>query len=91
MADNIISLRESNFPKTPTEPHLGLIAFLERLLQEARSGQVQGLACAYVGPDWKAGYSIVGFVGGYSMQGAAHCVLTELSEINMGAAEREDY
>jgi hypothetical protein len=91
MPDNIISLRGDALPTTPTEPHAGVIAFLERLLQDARSGQVQGITCAYMGPDWRAGYSVVGFVGGYSMQGAAHCVLTELARINMGASEREEF
>jgi len=91
MPDNIIPLRGDALPAAPVEPHTGVVAFLERLLQDARSGQVQGLTCTYVGPDWKAGYSILGFVGGYSMQGAAHCVLVELAEINMSASEREEF
>lgn len=64
------------------EPNQIVISLLERMLQEARAGEIVGLACAYHGPDWCAGYSIAGYAGGYSMLGAMQCAVAELSDIN---------
>jgi hypothetical protein len=65
-----------------------VIKFLERLLQEARNGDVQGIGCVFVDKNWDGAYSLVGSVGGYSMIGGAQCIVGELVEINMKGAER---
>lgn len=70
------------------EPNERVISLLEDLLEEARAGLIQGIACAYLDDTWSAAYSIVGSVGGYSLQGAISCVATELAHINMAHAER---
>lgn len=83
MTENVVPLPGNRAPIV-IEPHQGVIEFLERLLQDARAGQVVGLACAYQSPDWRAGYSIVGFVGGFSMVGAAYNILQDVGDINRG-------
>jgi len=90
MTDNIIAgpgSRNSPEPET-SEPNTGVVAFLEDLLEEARAGDVQGVALASIDSERIGSYAIVGRVGGYSMQGAADCVVRELAEINMSNAER---
>jgi hypothetical protein len=88
MSDNVISGPGYHSLPVVTEPNEVVIKFLERMLQEARNGEVQGIGCTYVDKNWDAAYSVVGLVGGYSMQGAAQCVVAEITEINMKGAER---
>tara|TARA_R110002153_G_scaffold77697_1_gene199299 strand:+ start:70 stop:336 length:267 start_codon:yes stop_codon:yes gene_type:complete len=88
MSDNVISGPGWNGLPVKIEPNQVVIGFLEKLLQEARNGDIQGIGCVYVDKDWRAAYSVVGAVGGYSMQGGAQCVVAELIAINMRAAER---
>jgi hypothetical protein len=90
MTDNVTPFRGVLTPPAVKDPHPGVIAMLERLLQEARAGEIVGFSCAYHGPDWRAGYAITGFIGGYSMLGAAQCVVSELVDINRGLAADHD-
>jgi hypothetical protein len=48
------------------------------------------MVCAYQNSDWRAGYSVVGFVGGYSMVGAAYNILQEVGDINRGVISEDD-
>jgi len=73
-------------PVLKKEPHQGVITALEQLLQEARAGDIVGLAYAYHGTEFRAAYGVVGFVGGYSMQGALRCAENEISDLNRGYA-----
>lgn len=84
MSENVVSLNGAKAPPVVKEPHQGVINLLERMLQDARAGELVGLACAYQAPDWRAGYSIVGFVGGFSMVGAAYNIIQEVGDINRG-------
>jgi hypothetical protein len=91
MTENVIPLRPSDAtPPAPKEPHEGLVRMLERLLQEARTGELVGLACAYNSGDWRAGYAVVGYVGGFSMQGALHCAMNDISDINRADLDGDD-
>lgn len=89
MTENVIQLGTAKAPPVVKEPHQGVIEFLERLLQEARAGDVVGVACAYQNGEWRSGYSVVGFVGGFSMAGATHSLLQDLGDINRGLTEAE--
>ena len=83
--ENIVPLRpgtKSELTTVVKEPHEGVIRFLERALQEARAGEIVGIAFAHHGPDFRASYSVVGFVGGYSMQGAIQCALQDIIDLN---------
>lgn len=91
--ENIVPLRPGVQPEATTaapEPHEGVINFLERTLQEAREGKVVGLVLAQNSPDWRSSYSIVGFIGGYSMQGAVQCALADIVDINRGCSIEDD-
>jgi hypothetical protein len=90
---NIVPLRPGARPDITLqakEPHEGVIRYLERLLQEARAGDIVGIATAHHGPDFRAVYGIVGFIGGYSMQGALQCALTEVIDLNMSRSDLEE-
>lgn len=92
-ATKIVPLRPGTRPEITTvikEPHEGVIRHLETLLQDARAGEIVGIVVAYQGPDWRAACSVVGFVGGYSLQGAAHCVLSEILDINRGLSHTDE-
>jgi hypothetical protein len=92
-ATKIVPLRpgtKSELTTQAKEPHEGVIRMLEQALQEARAGSIVGLTMAHHGPDFRATYSLVGFIGGYSMQGAVQCALHELIDLNRGVAELEE-
>ncbi len=75
---------------SPKDPNENLVSFLEDILADAKAGELQGIACSLMSDDLIAGFAVVGFVGGFSMQGAAQCVVHELSCINVGAATGDD-
>lgn len=76
----------ANEPREPLEPNEGVVALLEMALERAKRGDIRGLATVDIDPDGYATYSLVGAVGGYSMQGALHCVSAHITDINLGAA-----
>jgi hypothetical protein len=90
MTENVVPLTGARGNPIVKEPHQGVIAVLERMLQDARAGEIVGMACAYQNSDWRAGYSVVGFVGGYSMVGAAYNILQEVGDINRGIVLEDD-
>jgi hypothetical protein len=94
MTENVVFLRPIDAPPVPPEaaktPNENLIRFLEQLLQDARSGDVIGAACSYMAHDCRSGYSIVGTVGGFSMQGALQCALQDICDLNRSADSPDD-
>ena len=90
MSENVVTLSGVKTPPVVKEPHQGVVTLLERMLQDARAGEIVGMVCAYQNSDWRAGYSVVGFVGGYSMVGAAYNILQEVGDINRGVISEDD-
>lgn len=85
----VVPIRPSVSVPEPEQapPHPSVVAFLESLLEKAREGEVQGIACAYHDEGWNASYALIGSVGGFSMQGAVNCLATNLAHINMYSEE----
>lgn len=69
------------------EPHEGVISMLETVLARAKSGDVRGIAVVELDAEGYATYSLVGSVGGYSMQGALHCVAAHVTDVNLGGSD----
>jgi hypothetical protein len=88
--EKIVRLRAVEKDPVPKEPHQGVIEVLERLLQEARAGEIVGVAAVFHDENLRSGYVVVGFVGGFSLVGAAQCVLQELTDINRGFEPGDD-
>lgn len=89
MTENVVSLRGGQLPATPVpaalpEPSEALIAYLEDLLRQAKTGEVVGAAFATLDHDHSTSYSVVGRVGGYAMLGAIECARQVLLDINLG-------
>lgn len=87
--EKIIPIRPGARAEVPSDaavvaPNAALIAALEVMLQEARAGEIVGMSCVYTTKEWHAAYQVVGFVGGFSMVGAAQCALQELSDAARG-------
>lgn len=89
--DDVVYIHGAAPARPPEEkpPHAGVIALLERMVESAKRGEIRGLALVEVDENGLSGYSLVGEVGGYSMQGALHCVSAHITEINLSAAEHE--
>lgn len=58
------------------------VRVLTDLLEMAKSGEILGVAAAYVHADGSAAFHIGGNVGGFSLVGAVNVALAELVEIN---------
>lgn len=58
----------------------GVVEALERALEQARSGEVQGIALALLHADGLGSYALCGCVGAYSLLGAATAVRDALSD-----------
>jgi hypothetical protein len=58
------------------------VAFLEALLEKARSGEIIGVAASILHDDFTASCAVVGGVGSYSMLGALEMARQDLVEIN---------
>jgi DNA-binding transcriptional LysR family regulator len=74
----------------PRNPHPATVEYLETLLAQARAGDVVGVAVVPLWYDRSASYSIVGTVGGYSMQGALACVQQHMAMLNMGMDDDDE-
>lgn len=57
--------------ETSLEPSLPLVEFLEELLEQAKTGELRGLAGACNYKDG-CGYHVMGWAGGFEMLGALH-------------------
>lgn len=58
-----------------------LVASLEEWLERARSGEITGMAGAFLHCDGMASYSVAGLVGGFALIGALEIAKAELVEI----------
>ena len=63
------------------EPNAACIETIERWLEQARAGEIVGVALAGLGHDGFSQYSVAGKVGGYSMIGALEVAKAELLDI----------
>lgn len=59
-------------------PQASLIAHLEDLLEQARSGELQGMGTVQMDHLGRAAWSASGLRGSFSLMGAAYCLLHEL-------------
>ena len=77
MADNVVALR--GIIETPqVKPNERLVEELERLLEAARSGEILGMAGAYLHREKGASYSFAGTVASFSLIGGLECAKTRL-------------
>ena len=83
MADNVVALRGDFQPPEP-EVNDRLVEELERLLEAAQSGEIVGMAGAYLHKDKGASYSFAGMVGAYDLIGGLECVKARLLGIALG-------
>jgi len=94
MTENVVPLRAEGAQTLPEaaakKPNEVLIRLLEQLLQDARSGDIVGIAASYMTYNYRAGYSIAGTVGGFTMQGALHCALQDICDLNRSVGEDDD-
>ena len=85
-ADNtnskVVTLR-GGVPTSTRESNKALTDYVEQLLEQAQSGQVNGLVAVTLEPNGVASFSVVGSVGGYGMVGALDCARQIITEINM--------
>lgn len=63
------------------EPNEELIAALERWLDAARSGEVQGMGFVALHADMVSSRDIAGVLGGYGMIGAAFALAGDLQAV----------
>ena len=75
MTDSVVSLNGGAVPQR-REPVQSVIAEAERILEMARAGEIQGVGFVLLRSNGLCEYSYSGFVGSYSLVGAAH-VLTD--------------
>lgn len=78
----VVSLNGDAVVEAAGEPSPALIARLEDLLEQARSGEVQGIAYAALHADRLASFAVAGRVGGYAMMGALTMAQDALVRVN---------
>ncbi len=84
MADNVVALRGALLPKPKPEVNERLVQELTRLLDEARSGDIVGMAGTYLHKDRRASYSFAGTVGTFSLIGGLECAKERLLALVLG-------
>jgi len=85
MTDRVVSLNGGGVPQR-REPVQSVIAEVERILEMARVGEIQGLGLVLLRPNHLSEYSFSGFAGSYSLVGAAHV----LTDFLVGEARRDE-
>jgi hypothetical protein len=85
MSENVVSLHGTYVPAAP-ETSKVVIEELERLLDAARSGEINGIAGTFVHGNKTITYSYAGKVAGFGMIGGIECLKERLLRI---ARERE--
>jgi hypothetical protein len=86
MSENVVALRGMFQPEAPAAVDDRLIEELERVLAAVRSGEIIGMAGAFLHKDKAATYAFAGLVGTYSMVGGLECAKERLVRI----ATRDD-
>ena len=86
MSDNVVALRGvfHASPEKGAEVNERLIEELARLLDDARSGEIVGMAGTYLHKDRRASYSFAGTVGTFSLIGGLECAKERLLAIVLG-------
>ena len=64
-----------------------LIQHLEEMLEQAKSGEILGMAAAIMHRDRTTAYSVVGVIEGFSMVGALEMAKTMLINVDFEARE----
>ena len=80
MADNVIALR-GTIDVPSAKPNAHLVEELERLLEAARSGEILGMAGAYLHKEKGASYSFAGMVASFGLIGGLECAKARLLSI----------
>jgi hypothetical protein len=81
MSDNVISVFGGAIGKP--EPIESCVAYLEKYLEMARSGKIQGIAMVALGSDNVAQYAIAGNISGFATIGALQMVQQHLIDFDM--------
>ena len=81
MSDNVISVFGGAIGKP--EPIADCVACLEKYLEMARSGKIQGVAMVAIDSDNVTEYAISGHVGGFAVIGALQIVQQHLTDFIM--------
>jgi hypothetical protein len=63
------------------EPRESVVALLEKALEAARSGELQGVAMVHFHADLQSHYAVAGVVGSFSMLGACVAMTDAISEL----------
>jgi hypothetical protein len=82
MSDNVVSIIDGAHVTPPGTPRPNLIEDLERLLEMARSGELDCIAYAVVLRTDSTDWNVVGRVT-RSLAGALHCALFRLSKLDV--------
>ncbi|WP_150524016.1 4-hydroxythreonine-4-phosphate dehydrogenase PdxA [Roseibium sediminis] len=80
--DKVVSLNGGPISQ-PGEPNAQCVEALEKALEMARAGAIDGVAIVGLYPDNCSDYRLGGRVGGYTMLGAAQMVVQELALANL--------
>lgn len=83
MSDNVVALR-GDVSVAGFVVNERLVEEMERLLEAARSGEIVGLAGAYLHKDKNASYSFAGSIGSYGLIGGLECAKQRLLGIVLG-------
>ena len=83
MSDKVVSLGGSAIPQ-PGSPNDVVIKVLERYLEEARNGEIAGIAVCALHSDRAASYHTGGFLDAYSILGALDVVKADLCDLVRG-------
>ncbi len=75
----VVSLRGGPVAAT-REVRQSVVDALTEALERAHAGDLQAIGLAWMDADNCAGYQTCGLLGGYSIVGAAHIVLCQLTE-----------
>jgi hypothetical protein len=81
MSDNVISVFGGAIGKQ--EPIADCVTCLEKYLEMARSGKIQGVAMVAMDSDNVTEYAIAGHVGGFSVIGALQVVQQHLIDFTL--------
>lgn len=84
--DKIVSMNGAPVPEA-RDPSPVLVGYLEDMLEQAKSGEILGMATATMHSDRTTGYSVVGIVEGFSMLGALELAKFSLIEADQQARE----
>ena len=74
-------------PLRGREPNADLITHLERVLEQAKAGEIIGVACVSMHADMTASQLVAGKVGGSIMIGQARVMEHDLMTVTMAARD----